>query len=85
MLDHLTFPLCGEPAGLNHADLLARGHAARHAPDQQAALAWFDIAGLADPRDVRAQLQIAAELRECGRFDDARHAGCSAVWADEAI
>jgi len=56
---------------VSHADLLARGYAARRDNDHQAALDLFTQAAAIDPHDIRARLEMAAELLALGRFDAA--------------
>jgi tetratricopeptide (TPR) repeat protein len=67
---------------VSYADLLARGYAARRANDRQTALASFKQAMAIDPRDIRARLEIAAELREMSRLDEAE-VGYQAVLAEQ--
>ena len=67
---------------MSYTVLLARGYEARRTHDRLAALNWFKQAVEAQPRDIWAQIEIAAELRELGRLEEAE-AGYRAVLGEQ--
>ena len=50
---------------------LGLGHVARRRGDRATALAYFEAAAALDPNNLPVKLEVAADLRELGRLDEA--------------